>query len=94
MVSMVDSLLIEISDEYLKGKVPRLLPVGYKMLWMMIQLMVSHLYHDQTLYDLMSMGYYYYHYCYQQNVRAHELVLLVDDDEEEFGLGKVSDLPY
>ncbi len=27
------------------------------------------------------------------NVRAHELVLLVDDDEEEFGLGKVSDLP-
>lgn len=26
------------------------------------------------------------------NVRAHEPVLLVDDDEEEFGIGKVSDL--
>jgi hypothetical protein len=49
--------------EYLKGKVPHLLPVDYTM---MSQVMFSHWYHDQTIYDLMSMGYYYYHYCYQQ----------------------------
>jgi hypothetical protein len=52
--------------EYLKGKVPHLLPVDYTMLWMMNPLIVSHLYHDPTIYDLMSMGYYYDHYCYQQ----------------------------
>ena len=50
--------------EYLKGKVPHLLPVDYKM--MVCQVMFSHWYHDQTLYDLMSMGDYCYHYCYQQ----------------------------